>query len=71
MTIPKDIREVLEIDIGDTIVLIPEEGEVKMKKFDEDAFKKAFGSWKIKETGVEYVRRIRNAEKKRLRRLKL
>ena len=71
ITIPKDIREDLEVDVGDTIVLIPEKEGVKMKKFDVDAFKKAFGSWKIKESSVDYVRKLRKESEKRMKRLGL
>jgi len=31
---------------------------------------KAFGSWKIKETGVEYVKRMRKEWKKREKRIR-
>ena len=71
ITIPRDIRESMSVEVGDTIILTQEEDGAKMKKFYEDAFKRAFGSWKTKETGLECVRKIRNSEKKRLKRLGL
>ena len=71
ITLPRDIRESLGVEVGDTMILMEEEGEIKMKKFDEDTFKKAFGSWKIKESGVEYVRKMRKESEKRMKRLGL
>ena len=50
-----------------------ENEEIKLKKFDEDVFKKAFGSWKnagIKDS-VEYVRKMRKGWEKRRKRLGL
>lgn len=34
-----------------------------------DIIERAFGSWKIKETGAEYVRKIRKESEKRFKRL--
>ncbi len=50
-----------------------ENKEIKLKKFDEDIFKKAFGSWKnadIKDS-VKYVRDIRKEWERRAKRLGL
>ena len=73
ITVPRDIREQAGIREGDKIVLTIENNEIKMKKFDEDVFKSAFGSWKnanIKDS-VEYVRNIRKEWEKRGKRLGL
>lgn len=73
ITVPRDIREQANIKEGDKIVITMENDEIKMKKFDEDVFKKAFGSWKsvgIKDS-VKYVRDIRNEWEKRAKRLGL
>ena len=47
--------------------------KTKLKKTDEDIFKKAFGSWKDAgiEDSVEYVREIRKGWEKRVKRLGL
>ena len=50
-----------------------ENDEIKIKKFDEDSFKKAFGIWKdskIKDS-VKYVRDLRKEWDQRAKRLGL
>ena len=73
ITVPRDIREQAKIAEGDKLVVTMENDEIKIKKFDEDVFKRAFGSWKsanIKDS-VEYVRNIRKDWEKRRKRLGL
>ena len=73
ITVPRDIREQAKIKEGDKLVITMENGEIKMKKFDEDVFKRAFGSWKnagIKDS-VKYVRDIRKGWEHRAKRLGL
>ena len=73
ITVPRDIREQANIKEGDKLVVTIEDDEIKVKKFDEDVFKKAFGSWKnvgIRDS-VEYVRGIRKEWEKRAKRLGL
>ena len=71
ITVPRDIREMAKIHEGDKLVVTMENGEIKMKKFDEDSFKKAFGIWKdsgIKDS-VKYVRKLRDEWEHRTKRL--
>jgi len=73
ITVPRDIREQADIKEGDKIVITIENEEIKLKKFDEDSFKKAFGIWKnagIKDS-VKYVGDMRKGWEKRRRRLGL
>ena len=73
ITVPRDIREQAKISEGDKLVITMENDEIKLKKIDEDIFKRAFGSWKnasIKDS-VEYVRKIRKEWEKRAKRLGL
>ena len=73
ITVPRDIREQAKIAEGDKLVVTMENNEIKIKKFDEDIFKKAFGSWKdagIKDS-VEWVRNVRKGWGKRRKRLGL
>ena len=73
ITVPRDIREMANIKEGDKLVMTMENDEIKMKKFDEDIFKRAFGSWKnagIKDS-VKYVRDIRKEWEHRAKRLGL
>lgn len=72
ITLPTDVREMLDIKIGDKIIIVPEKNEAVIKKIRKDALEKAFGAWGAsKESGVAYVKRIRNEEEKRLKRLGL
>ena len=73
ITVPRDIREQAKISEGDKLVITMENGEIKMKKFDEDSFKAAFGIWKdagIKDS-VKYVKELRKGWKKRRKRFGL
>ena len=73
ITVPRDIREQAKISEGDKLVVTMENDEIKIKKFDEDVFKKAFGSWKnagIKDS-VKYVKKIRKEWEDRAKRLGL
>ena len=70
ITLPSDVREMLDIKVGDKIVVVPEKDEAVIKKVRKDAVIEAFGAWgNSKESGVEYVRKIRGEEEKRLKRL--
>jgi hypothetical protein len=63
----------LGIKEGDKIVITMENEEIKLKKFDEDSFKAAFGIWKdagIKDS-VKYVRKLRKEWGHRAKRLGL
>ena len=73
ITVPRDIREQANIKEGDKLVITMENDEIKMKKFDEDVFKKAFGSWKNAKINdsVAYVRNLRKGWEKRRKRLGL
>ena len=73
ITVPRDIREQANIREGDKLVITMENDEIKIKKFDEDSFKKAFGIWKdskIKDS-VKYVRDLRKEWDQRAKRLGL
>ncbi len=74
VTIPRDVRIMQSIHVGDTIVFSVEGERVEILKLKEDILEKAFGSWKeMKETGTDYVKRIRTeweTREKRIRRQK-
>ena len=73
ITVPRDIREQAKIAEGDKLVITMENGEIKIKKFDEDSFKKAFGIWKdagIKDS-VKYVKDLRKEWEHRAKRIGL
>ena len=71
ITVPRDIREQAKIQEGDKIVVTIENDEIRLKKMDEDVFKKAFGSWNNVKNSVEYVRTVRKGWRKRLKRIGL
>lgn len=57
-----------KITEGDKIVMTIENGEIKIKKIDEDVFERAFGSWKNVKDSLEYVKSVRSGWKTRKRR---
>lgn len=60
------------IEVGDSIVFSIEDDRVELIKLKEDILEKAFGSWKgMKETGREYVKRIRKEWEVREKRIGL
>jgi AbrB family looped-hinge helix DNA binding protein len=72
VTIPRDVREVKGIGIGDKVIFSIEGERVEMmKKEPTEALREAFGLWKGKESGAAYVKRIRAESEKRMRRLGL
>jgi len=72
VTIPKDVRTIQNIQVGDTVLFAIESDRVDfMKMGREAAIKSVAGMWAGKETGAEYVRRIRTEWKKRARRINL
>lgn len=73
VTIPKDVREVRDIRVGDKVVFAIEGDHVEVFTLRDELFKKAFGAWKgaIKGSSVEYVRKMRKEWDARARRLGL
>lgn len=74
VTIPRDIRRVQGIEVGDTVLFAIEGGKVDFMKMNRDQiFADAAGSWKgkVKEGGVEYVRKVRAGWVTRRRRMGL
>ncbi len=72
VTIPKDVRMVKDITIGDTVLFAIEGDRVDFMKMQrEESLKSVIGIWKEKETGTEYVKRIRKEWQKRAQRMGL
>lgn len=66
VTLPRDIREMENIRVGDRVVFVVEENRVRIMKFDEDIIRSTAGLWAgMKETGLEYERRLRKEWRKR------
>ena len=69
ITIPKDVRELKNLNEGDTVIFSIEGKKVDIVKMEKDVLKSAAGLWsKTKETGLEYERKIREDWKKRINR---
>jgi len=66
ITLPKDVREMKNLNVGDRVVFIIKEDKVDLVKLDKDIIKRTAGLWEgIKETGIEYENRVRKGWKKR------
>ncbi len=65
ITLPKDIREIQHIRIGDKFIVTAENGEIIMKRLKGKIVERCFGSWKTTGSGVEFVRKIRDEAEKR------
>ena len=69
ITLPRDIRKSININVGDEIIVSESDGVIIMKKVKKDSFEAAFGIFKdFKVDSVEYVRKMRD-ESDRLKRL--
>lgn len=61
LTVPKDVREVQGIKIGDKVIFSIEGSKVEISKFKNNVVEDAFGAWKGKvEPGSNYVKKIRS-----------
>lgn len=69
-SLSKMANEVIEKHLKETDLVKPisEDEEIKRRL---EIVRRSAGSWKIKETGAEYVRRIRKESEKRLKRMGL
>ena len=69
ITLPKDVREMKKLKEGDKIIFSVKDDHVEIVKLDKNVINDAAGLWpNIKETGLEYERRVRNNWKTRLKR---
>lgn len=60
ITLPSDVREETDIGVGECLtVKVGGPDEIILKKVRKSPVDKAFGIMKIKETGLEYERRLR------------
>lgn len=70
VTIPKDVREIHGIKVGDKILFSVDGSKVEVSKFKNNAVEDAFGAWKGKvEPGPNYVKKIRSEWKIRSEKL--
>lgn len=73
VTIPRDIRRIHDINIGDTVLFAIEGDKVDFVKMEKNRIiEEMFGSWKDeKEDGLAYVKSIRKGWSDRSKRLGL
>ena len=71
VTIPKDVRKLENINIGDSVLFAVGDGRVDFMKMKSDILDKALGSWKGKVRGdsVSYVKKLRKEWGKRAKRV--
>ncbi len=74
VTIPKDVRRIHEIKIGDTVLFAIEGEKIHFMNMDRDKiFAEIAGSWKdsIRGSSVVYVKELRSDWSKRTKRMGL
>jgi antitoxin PrlF len=60
VTLPKDVREIKNLNVGDKVLFSLEDGKIDIVKVGKNAILEVAGLWSgVKETGVEYERRVR------------
>jgi len=66
VTIPRDVREVKNLQVGDKIIFVMNGEHVEITKANKDSLRAAAGLWSdMNETGIEYERRLRKGWNKR------
>ena len=69
VTIPKDVRQLKELEEGDSVIFAIEGDHVDLLKMNKDVIRAAAGLWtETKETGVEYENRVRKPWESRRKR---
>ncbi len=67
ITLPKDVREQKKFKVGDKVLFVVEDESVELVKMNENAIRDAAGIWSdLKESGVEYEKKLRSKWEKRL-----
>ena len=71
VTIPKDVRRIENIHIGDSVLFAIEGDRVDFMKMKGDILEKALGSWggKSKGDSISYVRTLREEWDRRAKRV--
>ncbi len=69
ITLPKDVREIRKLKEGDKVLFTIDGDKINILKLEDDIIEKTAGMWNIKETGIEYKKRLRATWKKRRERL--
>ena len=60
MTIPKDVRKIIDVKEGDEVMFIVDNNRVVLTKTKDDIIQRTAGIWKnMEETGADFQKRIR------------
>ena len=66
ITLPRDVREFKNFKVGDKVLFVVEDKRIDLVKLDKNIVKETAGIWSdLKESGVEYERRLRKGWSKR------
>lgn len=66
ITLPKDVRTIQKLKIGDKILFVIQGDTIQLKKVTHNLIKETAGLWKgIDKTGMEYQKEVRKGWKKR------
>ena len=74
VTIPKDVRTMQQIEIGDTVLFALEGNKIDFLKLEKNKILDSMaGAWKdkIKGSSIDYVKEVRKGWTKRMKRLGL
>lgn len=72
VTIPRDVRELKGIKIGDTLIFSIEGERVDViKRKDKDLLERVKGIWKTREGGLAYTSKLRRESEHRLKEMGL
>ncbi|MBI2144854.1 AbrB/MazE/SpoVT family DNA-binding domain-containing protein [Candidatus Woesearchaeota archaeon] len=73
VTVPREIRELADIKVGDTLLFVKDGEEVVLKRIDKELMGKGFGLWKKAQEKTPWVfnKLLRSEAEKRLKRLKI
>lgn len=66
ITLPKDVRHMKNLKVGDRVLFIVKNDTIELKKMENSLIKETAGLWKeLGKTGVEYQKEVRKGWKKR------
>lgn len=72
ITVPKEIRKMIQLKLGDEMLVRADKDDIILRKIRKDASERAFGIWtEMKGSSVAYVRKMRQGSEKRRKRLGL
>ncbi|MBI2144233.1 AbrB/MazE/SpoVT family DNA-binding domain-containing protein [Candidatus Woesearchaeota archaeon] len=72
VTVPRELRELADIKVGDTMLFVREGEDILLKKIDKDLLGRGFGLWKRAQEKTPWlVDKLRTEAERRFKGLKL